>query len=107
MLGSPQSLLCIPYSVSPFHRRLRNTEYAIHNTQYALESPMFPVLFQYGPLVVYTHDFFTTLGLLAGLLFYYWELRRRDMLGLPIFWISIAAIVGGGIGARLSVAWQH
>ena len=68
---------------------------------------MFPVLFQFGPLVIYTHDFFTALGLLAGLLLYYWELRRRDMLNLPIFWISIAAIVGGGIGARLSVAWQH
>jgi phosphatidylglycerol---prolipoprotein diacylglyceryl transferase len=68
---------------------------------------MFPVLYQNGPFVIYTHDFFTALGLLAGLLLYYRELQRRNMLSLPIFWISIAAIVGGGIGARLSVAWQH
>lgn len=68
---------------------------------------MFPVLYQNGPIVVYTHDFFTALGLLAGLLLYYYELKRRDMLGHEIFWISIAALVGGGIGARLSVLWEH
>jgi prolipoprotein diacylglyceryltransferase len=68
---------------------------------------MFPVLYQNGPIVIYTHDFFTLLGLLAGLLLYYYELRQRDMLGHEIFWISIAALVGGGIGARLSVAWEH
>src|SRR5437016_5347273 len=68
---------------------------------------MFPILYQNGPFVLYTHDFFTMLGLLVGLLLYYHELRRRDMLSYQIFWISIAAIVGGGIGARLSVAWEH
>ena len=68
---------------------------------------MFPILYQNGPFVLYTHDFFTMLGLLAGLLLYYHELSRRNMLSYQIFWISIAAIVGGGIGARLSVAWQH
>jgi prolipoprotein diacylglyceryltransferase len=68
---------------------------------------VFPILYQNGPLVVYTHDFFTALGLLAGLLLYYRELRRRDLLGSTIFWISIAALIGGGIGARLSVIWEH
>lgn len=68
---------------------------------------MLPVLYQNGPFVLYTHDFFTMLGLLAGLLLYYYELRKRDMLGFEIFWISIAALIGGGIGARLSVAWAH
>ncbi len=68
---------------------------------------MFPVLFQSGPIAIYTHDFFTALGLLAGLAVYYVELRRRNMLGMQIFWISIAAIFGGGIGARLIVALEH
>src|SRR4051812_14582458 len=68
---------------------------------------MHPVLFRQGPFVLYTHDFFTTLGLLAGLALYYYELRRRRMLSLPIFFISIAAILGGGIGARLITAWEH
>jgi prolipoprotein diacylglyceryltransferase len=68
---------------------------------------VFPVLYQNGWLTLYTHDLFTTLGLLAGLALYYWELRRRRLLGLPIICISIAAIVGGGIGARLITAWEH
>jgi phosphatidylglycerol---prolipoprotein diacylglyceryl transferase len=68
---------------------------------------MFPVLYQSGWLTLSTHDVFTTLGLLAGLALYYWELRRRGMLGLPIVGISAAAIVGGGIGARLITAWEH
>jgi phosphatidylglycerol:prolipoprotein diacylglycerol transferase len=68
---------------------------------------MFPVLFRHGPFVLYTHDFFTSLGLLVGLAIYYYELHRRRMLSLPIFFISLAAIVGGGLGARLITAWEH
>lgn len=68
---------------------------------------MLPVLYQYGPITLYTHDVFTMLGLLAGLALYYVELRRRGLLGLPIVIISVAAIVGGGIGARLITAWEH
>jgi hypothetical protein len=33
--------------------------------------------------------------LLAGLLLYYYELKRRNMLGYQIFFISIAAIIAG------------
>ena len=67
---------------------------------------MYPVLYRNGALVLYTHDIFTVLGLLAGLLLYYWELRRRGMLGFQIFVISVMAIFGGGIGARLITAWE-
>ncbi len=68
---------------------------------------MYPVLYRNGALVLYTHDIFTALGLLVGLLLYYWELRRRGMLGFQIFVISVMAIFGGGIGARLITAWEH
>ncbi|HEX2916345.1 MAG TPA: prolipoprotein diacylglyceryl transferase family protein [Chloroflexia bacterium] len=68
---------------------------------------MYPVLYQNGSFVLYTHDFFTCLGLLVGLALYYFELRRRGMLGYKIFLISIAAIFGGGIGCRLITAWEH
>ncbi|MBA3779132.1 MAG: prolipoprotein diacylglyceryl transferase [Chloroflexi bacterium] len=54
-----------------------------------------------------THDVFTGLGLLAGLALYYGELRRRGMLDARIVAISVAAIVGGGLGARLITAWEH
>ncbi len=68
---------------------------------------MLPVLYQNEFFTLYTHDFFTTLGLLIGLLLYYYELRRRGMLNLTIFWISVAAIFGGGLGCRLITAWEH
>jgi prolipoprotein diacylglyceryltransferase len=68
---------------------------------------MHPVLLERGPITLYTHDFFTALGLLAGLALYYYELRRRGMLCFRIFVISVLAIFGGGLGARLITAWEH
>lgn len=60
-----------------------------------------------GPFVVSTHDVFTMLGLAVGLAIYYVELRRRGWLDDTIVWISLAAIVGGVIGARTITAWEH
>ncbi len=68
---------------------------------------MLPVLFQSGPFVIYTHDAFTLLGLLVGLGLYYRELARRKMFCSEIFWISIAAVIGAGIGCRLITVWEH
>jgi len=68
---------------------------------------MYPVLYENGWLVLYTHDFFTVVGLLAALALYYYELRKRNMLGFEIFWISIAAVVGGSLGARLIVVLDN
>jgi len=68
---------------------------------------MHPVLFRLGPVIIYTHDFFTTLGLLAGLALYYYELKRREMLSWRIVVISVVAILGGGLGARTITAWEH
>jgi phosphatidylglycerol---prolipoprotein diacylglyceryl transferase len=68
---------------------------------------LFPVLFQNDGLIIYTHDFFTGLGLLVGFLIYYYELYRRRMLSDKIFWISIMALIGGAIGARTITAWEH
>src|SRR5689334_4210533 len=87
-------------------RAYENTRYQSCSERRS-ERALFPVLYQNGPFVLYTHDFFTMLGLLAGLMLYYYELRRRDMLDGRIFWISLAAVAGGGIGARLSVVWEH
>ena len=68
---------------------------------------MFPILYQNGPLVLYTHDVFTVLGLLAGLAVYYWELRRREMLDAA----DLLDLDRGHFrrGHRLPVitAWEH
>jgi phosphatidylglycerol---prolipoprotein diacylglyceryl transferase len=68
---------------------------------------MHPVLWRSGDLVLFTHDVFTVAGLLAGLALYYRALRRDRMLGPPIMLVSVSAIVGAGIGARLITAWER
>jgi len=68
---------------------------------------MHPILIQWGPLTVLTHDAFTVLALAVGLAIYYRELRRRGWLGGPIVWISLAAVLGGTIGARVITSWEH
>lgn len=68
---------------------------------------MLPVLVDAGPIHLATHDVFTALALLVGLAIYWVELRRRRMLDRTILLISVAAIVGGTIGARVITAWEH
>lgn len=67
---------------------------------------MLPVV-RIGDLVVGTHDLFSMIGILAGLALYYHALRRRRMLDRRILFISLAVLIGGGIGGRLLLAWEH
>jgi phosphatidylglycerol:prolipoprotein diacylglycerol transferase len=66
---------------------------------------MTPVI-EFGPLALVTHDLFTVLGVLAGLALYYRALRADRVLDSRIVLISLAAIVGGAIGARLITSWE-
>lgn len=68
---------------------------------------MYPILVDVGPFRILTHDAFTVLALVVGLALYYRELRRRGWLDWTIVWISLVAILGAGIGARLITAWEH
>lgn len=67
---------------------------------------MAPVLVQVGPVTLHTHDVFTVIGVLAGLALYYGALRRDRILDRRIVLISLAAIAGGAIGARLITSWE-
>ncbi|MEI7745423.1 MAG: prolipoprotein diacylglyceryl transferase family protein [Chloroflexota bacterium] len=60
-----------------------------------------------GGIVVGTHDLFSTAGILVGLAIYYTALRRRGMLDERILFISLAVLIGGGLGGRLLLAWEH
>jgi prolipoprotein diacylglyceryltransferase len=60
-----------------------------------------------GPWRILTHDLFTVLALAVGLALYYRDLRRRGWLEWTIVWISLAAILGAGVGARVITAWEH
>jgi phosphatidylglycerol---prolipoprotein diacylglyceryl transferase len=66
---------------------------------------MAPVV-QIGPLTFFTHDLFTLLGLAAGVALYYRALRRDGILDSRIVVISVAALAGGAIGARLLTSWE-
>lgn len=67
---------------------------------------MIPVL-TLGPFAVATHDVFTLLALAVGFGIYYADLRRRGWLEPAIVWISLAAVIGAALGARLITAWEH
>ena len=66
---------------------------------------MAPII-EIGPLTVSTHDLFTLLGLAAGIALYYRALRRDRILDARIVLISLAALAGGVIGARLLTSWE-
>jgi prolipoprotein diacylglyceryltransferase len=68
---------------------------------------MYPVLWSSGGIVLYTHDVFSVAAVLVGLGIYYWELRRRRWLEPAIVWISLAAVLGGVLGARLITIWER
>ena len=67
---------------------------------------MAPVAAQVGPFALYTHDLFTVAGILAGLALYYRALRRDRVLDRRIVLISLSAILGGAVGARLITSWE-
>jgi prolipoprotein diacylglyceryltransferase len=67
---------------------------------------MIQVVAEIGPLTLFTHDLFTIAGILAGLVLYYRALRRDRVLDGRIVLISIAALAGGAIGARLITSWE-
>ena len=59
-----------------------------------------------GSVQVSTHDFFTMLGLLVGVVWYYRALHRDRLLEPRIVIISVAALLGGAVGAHLITSWE-
>jgi phosphatidylglycerol---prolipoprotein diacylglyceryl transferase len=68
---------------------------------------MHPVLFQVGSVSIGTHDAFSVAAILVGFGIYYAELRRRGWLDSRIVTISLLALLGGAIGARVATAWER
>jgi phosphatidylglycerol:prolipoprotein diacylglycerol transferase len=66
-----------------------------------------PIAAQFGDLTIATHDVFSVLGILVGFAIYYRELRLRGWLEPRIVWISLGALFGAAIGARLATAWEQ
>lgn len=68
---------------------------------------MLPVLARVGPITIGTHDLFSVLGIAVGFAIYYRELGRRGWLDVRIVWISLAALFGAMVGARLVTIWER
>jgi len=67
------------------------------------EANMLPVLFTINGVPIYSHGFFLLVGLLTGLALLVYEARRRRWSKDEVIPITLAAFVGGMIGARLSI----
>jgi phosphatidylglycerol---prolipoprotein diacylglyceryl transferase len=66
---------------------------------------MVPILFTVFDIPVYSHGFFTLLGLLVGVAWLVVESRRRHWPKEEVVPIGMAAFVGGMIGARVSIVF--
>ena len=64
---------------------------------------MYPILFKINGVAIYSHGFFFLTALLAGTALLVFEARRRHWPKEEVIPITLAAFVGGMIGARLSI----
>lgn len=64
---------------------------------------MYPILFEINGVAIYSHGFFFLMALLAGTGLLILEARRRHWPKEEVIPITLAAFVGGMIGARLSI----
>src|SRR5438132_8062563 len=64
---------------------------------------MRPILFEIFGVPIYSHGFFVLMGLLTGMLVLVYEARRRHWPKEEVIPSTLAAFVGGMIGARLSI----
>lgn len=68
---------------------------------------MSPVLFKIGEVSIYAHGFFVLFGLIVGLVVLVIQARRRHWPKEEVIPITLAAFVGGMIGARVSMLFFH
>jgi len=60
-----------------------------------------PVLFKVGNLEVSSYSFFVLLGIIVGVVVYYFENKKLNQLGGNTFLIAICSVLGGVLGAKL------
>ncbi len=62
-----------------------------------------PVLFKVGDIPISSYSFFMLLAIVLGSLVYWLEARKQKMANENSFYIIIAALIGGAIGAKLLI----
>lgn len=62
-----------------------------------------PVLFELGPVSISSYSFFVLLGLAIGCTVFYFNARKYKMVNERSFYVFVAAVVGGILGAKIPV----
>lgn len=60
-----------------------------------------PILFHIGNINIPSYSFFVFLGLIVGLLVYFYESRRKKSLNDNGIFVAVGALVGGVLGAKI------
>lgn len=62
-----------------------------------------PILFHIGSFKIPSYSFFVLLALIIGILAYFFEAKKHKTLGEKTFYILMAALVGGILGAKIPI----
>jgi len=62
-----------------------------------------PDLFHVFGIPIPSYGFFVFLALVVGILIYYFEARKNKVLGENTFYLLIAALIGGTLGAKIPI----
>lgn len=62
-----------------------------------------PILFKLGNLEISSYSFFVTLGLVVGLIVFYYLAKKEKEVSENSFYVLIAGIIGGVIGAKIPI----
>ncbi|RKD90445.1 prolipoprotein diacylglyceryl transferase [Mangrovibacterium diazotrophicum] len=73
----------------------------IDNHTFPANWGIFPVIFRIGKLEVSSYSFFVLLGLIVGLSVYFLLARRYKQASENSFYVVVAGVVGGILGAKL------
>jgi len=64
---------------------------------------VYPILLKIGNISIDSYSFFVGLGILVGLLFFYFESKKNNRFSESTFYILFSALVGGALGSKLPI----
>ncbi len=62
-----------------------------------------PVLFELFDLPIFSYSFFVLLGLIIGIIVFYYNSKNKRSLNESTFYILLAAVIGGILGAKIPI----
>src|SRR3989344_1945916 len=79
----------------------------IHSLFVDVDWGIMPTLFSVGGINIQAHAFFTFLGLAVGIIIYYFEAKKHKAISENTFYLLIAALIGGVIGAKIPILFIY